>query len=396
VVRNWNREQSAQLELNQQSEPNGPNCRQGVVRDPNGRLMLVVWLQRQGTEPISLTLRGARPELASLPAMAWTVAPQAVSNSFDITMSATPLSAVGIEYCFERTSGAERSFVWQSTPSFTDVGLPPDTDLAYRVKGRNAYSAETEWSAQARAKTPPAPAPVIWPLDEGQGTAIKDTSGAHEGLIHGNAVWVTGVAGTALHLDGKGYVQLNRPQDLSSGGTFTWMAWIRTTQGGTILARSGAGRAWQPGGKVMFVANGRLRFDVGWVGDTGAGTPVADGQWHHVAVAVAKPGAGDNVQCFVDGRQAGRGHLEVAAHPEAGLPVRIGFCNDDFPRGQSGFVGDLDEIRWYAYPVGAADLEKLYRAGKSQRRQRRRGGVPAQRSHRRDQRHLSRLALCGA
>jgi hypothetical protein len=52
----------------------------------------------------------------------------------------------------------------------------------------------------------------------------------------------------------------------TSGRGFTWAAWIRTTQGGTIIARAGAGREWQPGGKVMFVENGRLRFDVGWVG----------------------------------------------------------------------------------------------------------------------------------
>ena len=85
-----------------------------------------------------------------------------------------------------------------------------------------------------------------------------------------------GVAGKALHLDGASYVQLNRAEDLRSDANFTWTAWIRTTQGGTILARSGAGRDWQPGGKVMFIQNGRLRFDVGWVGATGAEAPVAD------------------------------------------------------------------------------------------------------------------------
>jgi hypothetical protein len=48
---------------------------------------------------------------------------------------------------------------------------------------------------------------------------------------------------------------------------------------------------------VMFIENGRLRFDVGWVGATGADTPVADSALHHVAVIVASAGSGENVRC---------------------------------------------------------------------------------------------------
>ena len=64
----------------------------------------------------------------------------------------------------------------------------------------------------------------------------------------------------------------------------------------------------------------------------------------------------------MDGRLSGRGRLNVAEHKEAGLPVKIGFCNEDFPRGGSRFVGDLNEIGWYAYALGSAEVENVFRA----------------------------------
>jgi hypothetical protein len=230
--------------------------------------------------------------------------------------------------------------------------------LTYRVKARNSHFAETEWSAAGKAQTPAVPPPVIWSLDEGAGTKVGDSTGKHDGVIQGPVSWVAGVHGQALHLDGQSHVEISGAGELHSNRSFTWTAWIRTTQGGTILARAGAGRKWQPGGKVLFVANGRLRFDVGWAGATGAKTPVADGAWHHVAVTV-EAGGGETVRCYVDGRSSGRGSLDVKGTNESGLPIKIGFCNEDFPRGQSGFVGDIDDVRWFEYALMPEDIQKL-------------------------------------
>ena len=65
VVKNWNCEDAAQLQINAKTEHASPAFRQGIVRDPNGRPVLVVWLQRQTTEPMAFTLRGAKPERAA-------------------------------------------------------------------------------------------------------------------------------------------------------------------------------------------------------------------------------------------------------------------------------------------------------------------------------------------
>ncbi|MCU0779083.1 MAG: hypothetical protein MUF86_15650 [Akkermansiaceae bacterium] len=60
-MRNWNGEANAGLEINSAAQAGGPDFRQGIVRDPNGRPSLVVWLQHEATGPTTFTLRGARP-----------------------------------------------------------------------------------------------------------------------------------------------------------------------------------------------------------------------------------------------------------------------------------------------------------------------------------------------
>jgi hypothetical protein len=64
VVRNWNCEDPAKLEINSRTQSSGTKFRQGIVRDPNGRPSLVVWLQHQATAPATFTLRGAKPEVS--------------------------------------------------------------------------------------------------------------------------------------------------------------------------------------------------------------------------------------------------------------------------------------------------------------------------------------------
>ncbi len=362
VVRNWNSMEPARPEADPPVPPEGGRWRQGIVRDQNGRPALVTWLEHRATSPVTITLRGAKPDPAvgSAQAISWAAVPRLDTNRFAAVMTAADQSEAGIEYFFECAEGPGHSSGWQAAPVYRDSNLAPNAEFAYRVKARDLYFAETPWSPVQKLTTPPAPQPVIWNLNEGAGTAIKASTGQHEGIIHGTVTWVQGVEGQALHLDGKTRVEISGTEDLRANGAFTWTAWIRTTAGGPILARAGAGREWAQGGKVLFVNQGHLQFDAAWVGAVGAETPVADGQWHHVAVTVSSPGAGDNVTCFVDGRPSGKRSLEVGRYEETGLPVRFGFCNENFPPGSSGFVGDLDDLRWFSYALRPEDIQRLY------------------------------------
>jgi len=48
--------------------PEGPNVRQGIVRDTNGNPMLVVWVAHEATGPVTFTVQDftARPVAASM------------------------------------------------------------------------------------------------------------------------------------------------------------------------------------------------------------------------------------------------------------------------------------------------------------------------------------------
>jgi hypothetical protein len=116
VVKNWNGEEAARLQIDSKTEHAGPAFRQGMVRDPNGRLALVVWLRRQGTEPVTFALRGAKPDLSArtLSSMTWATPPQVVPNTFDVTMAATAFPGLGDEYLFELVGSEGRDAGWQS------------------------------------------------------------------------------------------------------------------------------------------------------------------------------------------------------------------------------------------------------------------------------------------
>ena len=66
----------------------------------------------------------------------------------------------GVEYYFEETSGdpGGTDSGWQDSPTYTDLGLLPDTEYCYRVKARDTSPCqnETEWSSTACATTDPA------------------------------------------------------------------------------------------------------------------------------------------------------------------------------------------------------------------------------------------------
>lgn len=122
---------------------------------------------------------------------------------------------------------------------------------------------------------------------------------------------------------------------------FTAMAWIRTTSDGTIIAKCPSEGNWAQQGKTFFVRGGKLAMDIGWVGAISGGTRVADGKWHHVALA----GKDNEFAFYVDGIADGGGML--LAKPDVKDHVlKIGYTNSNFP-GSSGFEGDIDEVRLY-------------------------------------------------
>lgn len=125
---------------------------------------------------------------------------------------------------------------------------------------------------------------------------------------------------------------------------FTIVARVKTRADGTIWSLTQPGPKWIPNGQTFFIRDGRLCFDIGWVGAVAAKSKVADGEWHQVAVSWER--AKQSLRLYVDGKLDGEGKLAA----KAALPksvVRIGFTSPDFPRPATFFQGEIEEVRFY-------------------------------------------------
>jgi len=124
-------------------------------------------------------------------------------------------------------------------------------------------------------------------LREGAGFSSQSSEGSHSLQLDGRAMWV------------------ELPVETQSQSGFTWSAWIRTSGNGTVIARCNKSGPWHAQGRCLFVRNGNLTFDIGWVGAVRHPAPVSDGQWHHVAVAGGKKLRG--LDLYVDGKRSSGG-----------------------------------------------------------------------------------------
>jgi hypothetical protein len=123
---------------------------------------------------------------------------------------------------------------------------------------------------------------------------------------------------------------------------YTFSAWIKTEDDGSVFAKTTPEGRWVTGGKSLFIAHGRLAFDIGWVGVIDGSRRVDDGRWHHVAFTGGSP-----QRIYVDGRLDAEGDLEPT--PDVpGHVLKLGYTSTDFPeQRQIAFVGEMDDVRIY-------------------------------------------------
>ncbi len=124
---------------------------------------------------------------------------------------------------------------------------------------------------------------------------------------------------------------------------FAWSARIKTNSDGTIICKTLDQSDWMPNGQSLFVRDGRLAFDVGWVGAVHSNLKVADGNWHDIAMNWRVKDA--KLAFFVDGRPAGEGSIKVNK-PLRDSVIRIGATNDDFPQ-TVFFRGEIADAKMY-------------------------------------------------
>lgn len=150
---------------------------------------------------------------------------------------------------------------------------------------------------------------------------------------------------------------------LNTHGNFTWTAMIQSEDQGNILSQSD--ESWSPGNKGLFVREGSLGFDTGWIGDAGGGPELTDGEWHHIAIVNESNEDGASQTFYVDGNAVATSGLPFSEQPDSGL-FSVGYGSDDFPelddlenQDTPNYIGFIDEVRVYRSNLVQDDLVTL-------------------------------------
>ena len=135
------------------------------------------------------------------------------------------------------------------------------------------------------------------------------------------------------------------------GEDFTLIATFRATGRGTIASMCPPEGAWVADAKALFVRDGMLVYDIGWVGAVVGDVPVDDGEWHTVALT-SEDG---EVNMWVDGEHCGDTD-DFGAPDHEGFRLKIGAANTDFAFRLEGEVAD---VNFYNFAADEEALEEL-------------------------------------
>ncbi len=202
--------------------------------------------------------------------------------------------------------------------------------------------------------------------DKISGKTVTDGTGNYNGTIKGNLKKAAGKIGDALEFDGNAanFVEIDKPEEFDFNADFTWSAWIKTDSGGpgVIFAKTGGPGTDDMGPKTLWVRNGVLNLDTGWVGNVeDAGNNIDDNKWHHIAVAGTPEDSA--VQFFVDGKATAKGVLNLAEFPEDEWENHVFIGLDGRADGEFGvFTGIIDEFSVYDRVLEEAEVNQNFEA----------------------------------
>jgi concanavalin A-like lectin/glucanase superfamily protein/tyrosinase-like protein len=193
---------------------------------------------------------------------------------------------------------------------------------------------------------------------------VRDRRGINnQGLPVGNPKPIPGLVGGALSFDGvDDHVRVKDDAELDLGiGDFSIDAWVRTADKRfqPIVSKQDAAAGFS-----LFLVEGRLGFSAFAGQRLAAEAPlvapqgnVADGEWHHVAVAVDREKEG---RLYVDS-------LPVLRFDAGAFAGDLDNAGDLFiardSAGQAFFHGDLDELDVFRLLLTEADLDGIVSAG---------------------------------
>jgi hypothetical protein len=223
-----------------------------------------------------------------------------------------------------------------------------------------AFKSGSAASAEASASftvTQSAPLGLVahWKFDEGSGSTAADSSGnGNTGTLVNGPLWTTGMAGSALYLDGiDDSVTVADSTSLNLTGSFTLSAWVNPADIFTDF-------------RSILVKNGSYYLYGSVAGNCGAGNPLGGfiGQPDEVCEAAPLPvdswtqltltSNGSTLTLYRNGIAATSANTSSAVYPSAGA---LQIAASEFGE---YFKGLIDEVRIYNKALTAAEVQALY------------------------------------
>ncbi|MEO0413624.1 MAG: DUF6797 domain-containing protein [Verrucomicrobiota bacterium] len=135
-------------------------------------------------------------------------------------------------------------------------------------------------------------------------------------------------------------------------GDYTLMVRFQANADGTLFAKAPAEGEWQPNGKTFFIRDGRLVYDIGWVGDLVGETPVTDGGEHIAVLRVLD----NRVQIRLNG-ELDAVEYDLASPDDRNHIVKIGSTATDF--GGDFKDGEIHQVLFWKRALEIDEIEAL-------------------------------------
>lgn len=184
------------------------------------------------------------------------------------------------------------------------------------------------------------------PMDEAEGTTIKDTTGQYKGSLVNGVSWIDGKYAKGLYFDGNGYVDLNYPDVRNE-----WTAgmWVKREDSGSTNATLLSGNEgeikleqWKNTGKVGISKYGDSDVTFNYE------APV--GEWVHLAFT----GNVQGTTLYVNGVKTD--HVDLAIQGPAN---RLGANSRDGLADRGCMKGTLDDVQIYSRVLTDSEITEM-------------------------------------
>lgn len=239
---------------------------------------------------------------------------------------------------------------------FVDYTALNGASYYYVVTAIDIFDNESAYSNEA-AETPQPPIPELVAQYAFDGTGDDSSGHGYDGVATGGPSYVTGLANSAIHLDGLDDV-VTLPAGVADSSDITFATWVRW----------GGGDNWQRifdfgnnTSQYMFLSpssgNGTLRFAIsvsGYGGEQRVEAPqLAVDEWVHLAVTLQ----GNVGTLYVNGVPVDA-DPSVTLNPSDLLPVNNLIGDSQFSTDPL-FAGDVEEFRIYNHALSAGAIAAL-------------------------------------